>query len=149
MKLYQVKGTPNSKVELLEATTEGKVKVRSLLNNEIIETTQQVFEMAFEPSAYSAADFEKARERAKNTKISQKDIDTILEKSQIETINLFGRCTIVAIQLQNGFIITESSESIDNATYNKEVQTQICLDRIKNRIWELEGYKLQSILSES
>jgi hypothetical protein len=148
MRLYQVKGTPGNKVELLEYTPNGTVKVRSLANNEIIETTQLAFDMAFEPSGYTAAAVEKVKGQVMNQKITQTDIDTILDKSQMEIIELFGKCTVVAVQLQNGFIISESSTCDDPANYNKEMNVQICLERIKNKIWELEAYKLQSMLPE-
>ncbi len=148
MKVYRVKGSPDHIVELLEMTLDGKVKVRNINDNEIIEITQQVFEMVFEPSNYSFIAHEKARTQPKNQKITQTDIDGVLEKSQMEIVELFGRCTVVAVQLPNGFIITESNTSADAASYNKDENTRMCLERIKNRILELEGYKYRSLLLE-
>lgn len=49
MQLYQVKGTPEAQVELLATTDCGLVKFRTLLNNEIIESTKEAFELGFEP----------------------------------------------------------------------------------------------------
>ncbi|MCM2534065.1 Gp49 family protein [Neobacillus pocheonensis] len=66
----------------------------------------------------------------------------------MEIMEPFGKCTIVAVKLQNGFIITESNVCLDPESYNKELGIQICVERIKNRIWELESYKQQSLLAE-
>lgn len=148
MHLYQVKGIPDDKVELLEMTSDGNVKIRSLKNNQVFETTQLAFEMAFEGLGYVDVNFEKAKEQAKVNKITQTEIDEILEKSQMEIMEPFGKCTIVAVKLQNGFIITESNVCLDPESYNKELGIQICVERIKNRIWELESYKQQSLLAE-
>lgn len=148
MRFFQVIGIPGNKVELLEYTPNGMVKIRDLGTNEIIETTQQAFEMAFEATVYSVAANEKEKTQVLNKKLTQKDIDTILEKSQMEIFELFGKCTLVAVKLPNGFIITESTACDDPADYNKETNIQICLERIKNKIWEFETYNLQSMLTD-
>ena len=142
--IYQVKGTPNNKVELLEVTGNGKVRVRNLDSQEIIETTQQAFEMAFEPLEFSLADYKNSKTPSRNQKITQKDdIDTeeILTRSQTKIVDLFGKSILVAVQLPNGFILTESSSCLDLLEDDIEQTIQHCLERIKNRIGELEGYK--------
>ncbi|MGG3468697.1 Gp49 family protein [Neobacillus pocheonensis] len=140
MKIFQVKGATENKVELLEITAYGKVKVRNLHNNDIIEITQQAFEMAFEPSEYS---FFSVKSEQITQKATKTEIDAMIEKSQIEIIELFGKCTVVAVQLPNGFIITETCVSSD-----KNLNKQYCLERIKNKILELEAYKFQSLTME-
>jgi hypothetical protein len=147
LETYRVKGT-NNKVQLLEITVDGRVKVKNLVTHEIFETTKQAFEMAFEPSEYSFLDLEKAKPQARNYQITQSEIDEMIEKAQVEIVELFGKCTLVAVQLANGFILTESATSTDTKNYNKDLNTQICLERIKKRIWELEGYKYQSVLAD-
>ena len=57
---------------------------------------------------------------------------------------MFGKCTIVAVQLANGFVIVESSACVDPKNYNLKTGIEICIDKIKNKLYELEGYKLQS-----
>lgn len=140
MKIFQVKGTPENKVELLEMKVDGKVKVRNLSSNDIIEITQQAFELAFEPSEYS---FFSVKSQTPTHKATKTEIDAMIDKSQIEIIQLFGKCTIVAVRMSNGYILTESCVSS-----NKELNTQYCLERIKNRILELETYKFQSLKTD-
>ena len=80
----------------------------------------------------------------KNT-ISQADIDGIISKSQIKVQTVFGKCTIVSVQLPNGFVIVESSACVDPINYNEAMGTSICMNKIKDKLWELEGYKLQNM----
>ena len=144
LKIYQVKGSPDNAMELLEITTNGKVKLRNIKNDVVIETTVEAFEMAFEPSSeYSFI----AKQQEKPQMINQSeqgDINDLIEKSQVKVDKVFDRCTMVAVKLPNGFIITESISSVDEASYNEETNTQICLEQIKYKISELEAYKTQS-----
>lgn len=79
-----------------------------------------------------------------NVKITQDHIDRIMEASEVQVKTIYGKCTVVSIQLPNGFIITESSACVDPANYDMEMGKAICLERIENKIWELEGYVLQN-----
>ncbi|WP_260871628.1 Gp49 family protein [Bacillus sp. X1(2014)] len=148
MKLYKFKGSPDSVVELLKITANGKVKIRDIINDEVIETTLQAFEMAFEPSSDAFIAKQQGKELMINLSVPA-DINEMIEKSQVKVVKAFGRCTMVAVKLPNGFIITESICSVDEASYNKETNTQICLERIKHRISELEAYKTQSVEIQS
>jgi hypothetical protein len=81
----------------------------------------------------------------KNT-VTQEEIKSLLENAEIEHDTVFGKCTIVTAKFANGFVITESSACVDPANYNEEIGKQICLERIENKLWELEGYYLQKQL---
>lgn len=83
----------------------------------------------------------------KNT-VNQSTIDQLIGEATISCQTLFNKCTIVAVQLKNGFVLVESSACVDNANYDQELGKQICLERIKNRLWELEGYALQKRISK-
>jgi hypothetical protein len=65
MQLYQVKGTPEAEVELLATTDCGLVKFRTLLNNEVIESTKEAFELGFEPVKQEFFNFGQALEKLK------------------------------------------------------------------------------------
>ena len=78
----------------------------------------------------------------KNT-VTQSQIDNIIANSQISVKTIFAKCTVVAVQLPNGFVIVESSSCVDPLNYDEAMGMSICMERIKNKLWELEGYKLQ------
>ncbi|PHA98704.1 hypothetical protein COE79_20660 [Bacillus toyonensis] len=83
----------------------------------------------------------------KNT-ITQDDINSILERTHWTVEEFHGKCTVVVAKLPNGFILTESSACVDPVNYDAKIGTEICKERIVNKIWELEGYRLQCTISE-
>ena len=68
-------------------------------------------------------------------------VDVIMENSEFEIHNAFGNCTTVYCRLPNGYIITESY-SCANGDYDEELAQEICYDKIWDRVWELESYRL-------
>lgn len=82
----------------------------------------------------------------KNT-VTQQQVMDIFTSSKFEVTTIFNKCTVVTCQLPNGFIIVESSACVDPENYDEKLGYEICRERIINKIWELEGYKLQSELA--
>ena len=82
----------------------------------------------------------------KNT-ITQEHIDNIMSETTCNIMTMFDKVTVVVAQLPNGFVITESSGCVDKANYDEELGTQICIKKIVDKVWELEGYRLQCELS--
>jgi hypothetical protein len=83
---------------------------------------------------------------SKNT-VTVEEIKNLLLNAKVEVKTIFNKCTVVAVQLENGFIITESSACVDPANYDEQLGAEICLKRIENKLWELEGYALQKKLA--
>ncbi|MGD2278170.1 Gp49 family protein [Bacillus wiedmannii] len=82
------------------------------------------------------------------TKVTAEQIDAIMRKAKVLVSTEFEKCTVVTVKLPNGFTITESSGCVDVANYNVKLGTDICLKKIRNKVWELEGYALQKRLSD-
>lgn len=82
------------------------------------------------------------------TKITQEDIDKLLKEAEVGVATVHDKCTMVSVKLKNGFIITESSACVDPANYDVDTGFDICMGRIENKLWELEGYALQKKLYE-
>lgn len=76
-------------------------------------------------------------------KITKERIDALLGEADIRTLTLFGKCTVVTAKLKNGFVLTADSACVDPANYDKRMGEHICLEHIANKLWELEGYRLQ------
>lgn len=76
--------------------------------------------------------------------VTAEQVEGIISRSNITVNTLLGKCTVVTAELPNGFILVEDSACVDPANYNEETGKEICLQRIRNKVWELEGYKLQS-----
>ena len=77
------------------------------------------------------------------TKVSPIRINWIIDNSYIEVSTIFDKCTVVTCKLPNGFIIVESSACVDPNNYDEAIGFDICMKRIKDKVWELEGYMLQ------
>ena len=82
-----------------------------------------------------------------NNTVTQEQINSIIEKTQFVTETYFNKTTVVLAKLPNGFIIVESSSCVDPANYDEKMGFEICKERIVNKVWELEGFALQSKLS--
>jgi hypothetical protein len=81
----------------------------------------------------------------KNT-VTQAQVEEIIKNSEIHVITSFGKTTTVTAKLPNGFVIVESSSCVDPANYDENLGKHLCMERIENKIWELEGYVLQKEL---
>lgn len=88
--------------------------------------------------------FEKVVEEA--PKVTEERIEEILKDAEIESYTVFDKCTVVACKLPNGFVIVESSACVSPENYDETLGFEICLEKIENKIWELEGYRLQEEL---
>lgn len=83
--------------------------------------------------------------------INDEDFDyiaEILSESKFNVASVFGKCTIVACRLPNGFVIVESSSCVDPDDYDEEIGIENCMNRIKNKVIELEAYIRQDIESD-
>lgn len=78
----------------------------------------------------------------KNT-ITKNDIDNILAKTLIKVEKYGDKTTVLMATLPNGFVIVESSSCVDPENFDMKIGEQICMEHLENKIWELEGYKLQ------
>lgn len=76
--------------------------------------------------------------------ITKEQIDNILKDSSIVAEKYGNKTTIVKVTLPNGFVIIESSSCVDPNNFDMAIGEQICMERIENKIWELEGYKFQN-----
>lgn len=73
----------------------------------------------------------------------------IIENSEIIVDTVFDKCTVVSCKLPNGFVIVEYSTCVDPNNYDVDMGIEICIDKIANKIWELEGYLMQCAMHEA
>lgn len=83
----------------------------------------------------------------KNT-ITKEQIDKLIAEAKIDVSTVQEKCTVVTVTLKSGFILSESSACVDKANYNEQIGVRCCMERIKAKLWEFEGYALQKALSE-
>ncbi|MCF7791199.1 MAG: hypothetical protein K9M56_04290 [Victivallales bacterium] len=78
----------------------------------------------------------------KNT-VTSEQIDVLFNCSKKNYCKLGEKTLVICVTLPNGFEIVENASCVDPANYDEEIGRDICEQRIKNKLWELEGYKLQ------
>lgn len=61
-----------------------------------------------------------------------------------ETVTMGGKTTVVRAVLKNGFEIVESSSCVSAENYDEKLGEEICMERIRNKIWKLLGFLLQT-----
>lgn len=83
-----------------------------------------------------------------NNKVTKKDIDNILAKTFVKVEKYGDKTVVLMATLPNGFAIVESSSCVDPVNFDMSVGEEICMDKLVDKIYELEGYKLQSKLHE-
>lgn len=81
--------------------------------------------------------------------IKKEHIEKVLSKSSIDIEQYGEKTAIVKITLPNGFVIVESFSCVDPKNFDIEVGKDICMKKITDKIWELEGYQLQTIISQT
>lgn len=81
--------------------------------------------------------------------VTKETIDKILSKTLIKVEKYGDKTTVLMATLPNGFVIVKHSSCVDPANFDMKLGEQICIERLVNKIWELEGYKLQSKIYEN
>ncbi|WP_413373313.1 Gp49 family protein [Paenibacillus taichungensis] len=80
--------------------------------------------------------------------VTKEQVQEIMENSEFEVFHkVFGKQCIVVAKLPNGFTVVGESACVDPSNYDETIGANIARSRIENKIWELEGYKLQNTLS--
>lgn len=138
------------KKTVAEFLKEGDIAKVIDINNDIISFAfgEDFVHMGIMTAKECKEHFEKVVEKAKAPTVTYKDVQSIIDNSEFEIFTVFDKCTIVACKLPNGFVIVESAACVSPENYSKEVGTEICIDKITDKIWELEGYKLQNEVHE-
>lgn len=87
--------------------------------------------------------FEKAyMQVGDNVTITQDNVDNFIKS--IDVITMGDKTTVVRATLVNGFEIVESSACVKKENYDEKYGAEICMEHIKNRIWHLLGFLLQT-----
>lgn len=124
----------------------GKVYAEGEAIPRSMEPVEQGYKVIYEDgyTSWSPEDvFEKAYRKFgsdKNT-VTQEDVDGFISK--VEVIQLGDKTTVVKATLANGFILVESSSCVDVKNFDMKMGTDICLEKIKDKVWFLLGFLLQ------
>lgn len=74
--------------------------------------------------------------------ISRRMVNDFID--DVKVITLDGKTTVVRVLLKNGFTCVEASSCVSPENYDEAMGAKICMERIKNQIWKLLGFLLQT-----
>lgn len=74
--------------------------------------------------------------------VSQKMVDEFITKTEVTTMG--EKTTVVRAVLRNGFEIVESSSCVSPENYDEELGAEICLEKIRDKVWFLLGFLLRT-----
>lgn len=80
-----------------------------------------------------------------DNKITEADVKNFIGKIYAQSIG--EKTTLVQVELINGFVLNETSSCVDPANYDEQIGVNICMEKIKDTVWFLLGFLLQSGLS--
>lgn len=69
-------------------------------------------------------------------------VDDIIMQSTFDIKEVFNKCVIVSCLLPNGMVLVESYDFIDAGDYEQKQGVDICIKKIKDKIYEIERYKI-------
>ena len=72
-------------------------------------------------------------------------VDAFINAVEVQTMG--EKTTVVRAVLKNGFEIVESSACVSPENYSEELGREICLNKIKDKVWELLGFLLQTAVN--
>lgn len=78
-----------------------------------------------------------------SNKLTQNDIDRMVDASEVHVQTLGEKTTLVRVVLPTGFELVETAAFVDPADYSEEYGAKICMNKIKDSLWFLMGFTLQ------
>lgn len=110
--------------------------VEDILDEEITVLTPELIDTNID----NATEYERS--------VTKEDVDNILANTFIKTEKYGDKTTVVKATLPNGFVIIADSSCVDPKNFDMSIGEQECMKKIEDKIWELEGYRLQCEISE-
>lgn len=77
--------------------------------------------------------------------ISQEMVDNFILETWTQTAG--EKTTIVRAMLRNGFELVEASSCVSPENYDEKLGREICMKKIKDRVWYLLGFLLQTAVN--
>ena len=86
---------------------------------------------------------EETGEEKLQVSVTYDDVAEIMDNCEFESYSVFGRQVVVSCKLPNGYVITESFGGVNSEDYDQDVFIDVCFDKIADRIFELETYRVR------
>ena len=124
-------------IEAIQAQKDGKDGYKVVYPDGYISwSPADVFERAYLPLSINS------HLNTDKPSIGQEMVDDFIAHTEVQTLG--DKTTVVRAVLRNGFELVESSSCVSKENYSEELGAQICMKKIKDKVWFLLGFLLQT-----
>ena len=81
--------------------------------------------------------------KGKVNTITPAHIKDLMDRSEKFVQKMGDKTLVVVLTLPSGFEIVGKGSCVDPVNFDEKQGTEIALREIENKLWELEGYRLQ------
>ncbi len=81
----------------------------------------------------------------KDSKVTLEQVEATIVKEEVVTLGV--KTTAVVLTLRNGFEVVATSAAVSAENYDPVLGEVIARKRAIDKVWELEGYVLQTMLA--
>lgn len=74
------------------------------------------------------------------------DIDAVIV-GETFTVLPSGKVMVCELTLRNGFTVRGEAATVSKANFNEEIGKTVSRENARKKVWELEGYLLQELLT--
>ena len=87
---------------------------------------------------------------ASKARVTPEDIDFAIENALDVQYHVFTgtTMTVVCVTLSNGFKVLGYSAPVSDANFDEAVGERVALDKVRDQLWELLGFRLKQALYE-
>lgn len=79
--------------------------------------------------------------------VTQEQIDALLDASETQEHVFWGKELVISYKLPSGFTVLGRGACVDPANFDIEIGRKVAREMAANKLWELEGYKLQLLMA--
>ena len=72
-------------------------------------------------------------------------VDSFIQNWRTDTVG--DKTTVVQAVLRNGFVLVEASSCVNPENYDERIGQEICMNKIKDKVWLLLGFLLQTAVN--
>jgi hypothetical protein len=80
-------------------------------------------------------------------KVTKEQIESLLNSAETQEVVFWDKQLAVSYKFPSGFAIIGVGSCVDPANFDLEIGRQVAREQVEHKLWELEGYVLQSLLS--
>ncbi|MGB6301105.1 MAG: Gp49 family protein [Rivularia sp. (in: cyanobacteria)] len=79
-----------------------------------------------------------------SVRVRQYDVEKLIANSKQEQQVFWGKEMVISFKLPCGFTVTGRSACVDPKNFDLAIGEKLCRNDAINKLWELEGYRLQN-----